>query len=197
MSCLFNSLSAFVSVSPQKLRDEICDYIEANPTSLLPGLDEKILLGTDMNRYVAAMRQPGTWGGAIEIQAFCQLYDAEVHVTNLRGSDLPRRPQAQKGKIILLRSPLTSPPPLHGEEETKAEEASSVEQREEKESGTRTLNKRNEMVFVKSELEDKKEQGNEALERKVHDSRSGVLKVHISWNGSHYEPIRSMGKNIN
>jgi hypothetical protein len=193
MSCLFNSLSTFVSVSPEKLREDICNFIEANSKALLPGLDEKVLLGSDLKKYVAAMRQPGTWGGAIEIQAFCQMYNAEVRVTNIRGSDAPRRKHVQvttrNGRVIVLQSPLTSPPSLSTVGEENKETATPPPGFPDADAQAPG----NEMVFVKSTSEgtggtQNPEEANRTRTAAV-EPNNPVLKVRISWNGSHYEPI--------
>jgi hypothetical protein len=50
---------------------------QSNPTSL----------GAD---YIAKMRSPSTWGGAIEIQAACNLWGLRIVVRNLCGRDRTR-----------------------------------------------------------------------------------------------------------
>ena len=90
MSCLFNSLSRFVDLDAAGLRAEICNFILANAGSLMPGLDAQTLLGMPLLTYVRRMQKPSTWGGAVEIQAFCQRFDAEVEVVNIRDGRQPQ-----------------------------------------------------------------------------------------------------------
>lgn len=37
-----------------------------------------------LREYVAKMRSPSTWGGALEIAAFIRLYNMNVEVVNIR-----------------------------------------------------------------------------------------------------------------
>lgn len=83
MSCLFRSLSYFIQDSDENaIRREICNYLATNP-SILDDLSLKDVLsfeGMGSDDYVTNMRDPGTWGGAIEIKAFCELYRVAVEV---------------------------------------------------------------------------------------------------------------------
>lgn len=83
MSCLFRSLSAFVQdVDENELRHKICNYLESNP-SLMDDLSLKDILhveGMETTDYVRSMRHSSTWGGAIEIKAFCEMYRVGVVV---------------------------------------------------------------------------------------------------------------------
>ena len=89
MSCLFNSLGRLLSPSndPQVLRQEICNYLEAG-SPILDGMATADVLvlesGLQAGPYIARMRKPQTWGGAIEIQACAVLYSARIIVKNLR-----------------------------------------------------------------------------------------------------------------
>jgi hypothetical protein len=81
MSCLFNSLAAY---TPGKnLRQEICDYLSTNP-ELIDGLCAADVIGIEsgmgLEAYIQNMRSPSTWGGAIEIRAYCNIYKANVKV---------------------------------------------------------------------------------------------------------------------
>ena len=83
MSCLFRSLSFFVdSVGEDELRKIICDYLEKNPPILSDLTLQDILHvdGVDTEDYVRSMRNPSEWGGAIEIKAFCEIYQVGVVV---------------------------------------------------------------------------------------------------------------------
>ena len=87
MSCLFNSLSAFVKESPQVIRGRICDFLATDP-ALLDDLSASLVIsiesGKQLGPYVATMRSPSTWGGAIEIRAFVQLWRRPVKVYVIR-----------------------------------------------------------------------------------------------------------------
>lgn len=83
MSCLFQSLSFFmINNNPDQLRQEICDFLLSNPNLVDEITFEQITLLDGMNKeqYVSEMRRSETWGGAIEIKAFCDMYDINVQV---------------------------------------------------------------------------------------------------------------------
>ena len=85
MSCLFHSLSRFVGEDSSTLRKKICDYLATNPT-LFGDVTASSTMEWDGVRgdYVQDMRSTSTWGGAIEIKAFCNLYGMKVVVENIR-----------------------------------------------------------------------------------------------------------------
>lgn len=89
MSCLFNSLSFFVNENSQQLRNKICDYLQEN-NELMDGINVETIIkydsGKTLSRYVNDMRRTSTWGGAIEIRAFCNIYKKNVIVTNIRNN---------------------------------------------------------------------------------------------------------------
>ena len=85
MSCLFNSISHFVHVPPADVRSAVCKYLEdGNP--IIEGMATRDVLDLDRADYVQQMRQPSTWGGAIEIQAACNLYGLHAVVHDTRTS---------------------------------------------------------------------------------------------------------------
>ena len=92
MSCLFNSLHFFIpSFTPQQIRDKICDYLEQN-NPVMDGIETSLLLSLDASggtaeQYISKMRSPSTWGGAIEIQAACNIWRTSIIVQNRRGSE--------------------------------------------------------------------------------------------------------------
>lgn len=99
MSCLFRSLSAFVPISTQTLRNYICDYMLSNPK--LYGEDDARLFDIlqwqgcdDPLEYIAEMRDPETWGSAIEIACFVNMLYCKVEVvfadTGRRCEFIPR-----------------------------------------------------------------------------------------------------------
>ena len=87
MSCLFNSLSHFYREDPQVIRNKICDYLATNP-ALFEDMDATSAIvaesGLTLERYVARMRSPSTWGGAIEIRAAVQMWQRPVRVWAIR-----------------------------------------------------------------------------------------------------------------
>lgn len=83
MSCLFNSLSRLTGESAQQIRLKICDYLINDPAlyedlsaSLAVSIEKKMELPV----YIQKMRSPSTWGGAIEIRAFVNLWQRPVKV---------------------------------------------------------------------------------------------------------------------
>ena len=88
MSCLFNSLSHFISdISPQVIRERICCYLEAN-LPIIDGMTTHDVLQLESNfsvdQYISAMRQSSCWGGAIEIQSACNIWNARIMVHDIR-----------------------------------------------------------------------------------------------------------------
>jgi hypothetical protein len=88
MSCLFNSLSHFIpQTDPQAIRARICDYLQAN-SPIIDGMATHDVLqldsGSPPDQYIGAMRSPRTWGGAIEIQAACAIWNARIVVRDIR-----------------------------------------------------------------------------------------------------------------
>lgn len=89
MSCLFNSLSHFIpQTDPQAIRQRICDYLQAN-SPIIDGMETHEVLQLDSpnasEQYIASMRSPSTWGGAIEIQAACNIWSVRIIVHDIRG----------------------------------------------------------------------------------------------------------------
>jgi hypothetical protein len=90
MSCLFNSLGRLTGEAPQGIRGRICDWLAMDP-ALLDDLSASAVIAFEsraaLPAYVARMRSPATWGGAIEIRAFVRLWKRPVRVWAIR----PRR----------------------------------------------------------------------------------------------------------
>jgi len=86
MSCLFNSLSYFIKEDSFVIRQKICDYLQNN-SPIMDGLDTAFILNLENPNYIAMMRQPSTWGGAIEIQAACNIWNTKIMVSNIRNRD--------------------------------------------------------------------------------------------------------------
>lgn len=88
MSCLFNSLSHFIpQTDPQAIRARICDYLQAK-SPIIDGIATHDVLqldsGLSPDQYIGAMRTVTTWGGAIEIQAACAIWNARIVVHDIR-----------------------------------------------------------------------------------------------------------------
>ena len=85
MSCLFNSLNYFINTNSFEIRQKICDYLQNNG-KIIDGLDTAYILQLDnpSGKYVEHMRNPSTWGGAIEIQVACILWNLRIIVKNYR-----------------------------------------------------------------------------------------------------------------
>ncbi|KKL65197.1 hypothetical protein LCGC14_2157400 [marine sediment metagenome] len=83
MSCLFNSLAPAVSLHPEVLRKAIAAYLKTDP-ELLDDIKATDIVawteGRTLQEYADRMSQAGVWGGAIEIRAFCELFDMDVVV---------------------------------------------------------------------------------------------------------------------
>ena len=86
MSCLFNSFSYFLKQDSTNIRNRICDYLQENKP-IIDGLDTKIILDMDRPNYIQHMRKTSTWGGAIEIQAACNIWHLSIIVHNIRDNN--------------------------------------------------------------------------------------------------------------
>lgn len=83
MSCLFNSLSYFLNENAYNIRQKICDYLQNNEP-IIEGLDTKFILDLENPNYIENMRCTQTWGGAIEIQTACNIWNTRIFVKNIR-----------------------------------------------------------------------------------------------------------------
>ena len=83
MSCLFKSIGSCIKSNPEKVRFEICNYLESNKP-IIGDIDTKEILETDRENYVDSMRNSNTWGGGIEIAAAANLYKIRIciHLLN-------------------------------------------------------------------------------------------------------------------
>lgn len=84
MSCLFDSLAKFVNdTNTDTLRGDICHYLSANP-KLIDGENvEKTIMnmyGISLPEYINKMSRSEVWGGAVEIKAFCDMFNVAVLV---------------------------------------------------------------------------------------------------------------------
>jgi hypothetical protein len=78
-------LSYFIKDDSFKIRQKICDYLEKN-NSIIDGLDTKDILKYENDNYIHYMRNTSTWGGAIEIQCACNIWNLRIIVLNNRDS---------------------------------------------------------------------------------------------------------------
>lgn len=85
MSCLFNSLSAFIKKDSNSIRQEICNYLENNE-KIIDGLNTCDILKLESENYIQRMRLQSTWGGAIEIQAACNIWNLSIIVKDIRST---------------------------------------------------------------------------------------------------------------
>ena len=77
MSCLFIAFEKFVNINHEIIRKTICDSL-ANNDPIMKDIDTNIILTTEDPDYIKKMRSINTMGSAIEIQAFCNIYNASV-----------------------------------------------------------------------------------------------------------------------
>ena len=86
MSCLFDSISNFLpNITSQELRHIIVDYLQTNPVLMAPKVKASDIVRAESHehhfpRYVQKMRKPETWGGALEIRCFAELFHMRVRV---------------------------------------------------------------------------------------------------------------------
>jgi hypothetical protein len=91
MSCLFQSISKLLgNISPQNLRNQICDFIETNGDRMWNGLSIKewvyysaIDRNQTVKQYIQSMRHSSEWGGAPEIAICCIIKGINIVVVQL------------------------------------------------------------------------------------------------------------------
>ena len=91
MSCLFNTLSRFIDIDSPSLRHNICNYLQNNPKLYDDIKAEDAIMWSNegyqnIHDYISAMRSSSTWGGAIEIKCFCNMYNMKVVVHGQRNT---------------------------------------------------------------------------------------------------------------
>ena len=101
MSCLFNSLSFFLNETSYIIRQKICDYLMRNG-KIIEGLDTNFILNLEGNNYIQNMRNTSTWGGAIEIQCACNIWNARIVVRDIRNCNRNNRNINNNNKIEFL-----------------------------------------------------------------------------------------------
>lgn len=104
MSCLFDSLSYFITnIDSQRLRSMIVNYLSTNPKLIEDNKFSDLLIFEDqpvsLENYIQNMSDHNTWGGAIEIKAFADMFNVRILVNVI-----------QTGKQIefLPKNPFTS-----------------------------------------------------------------------------------------
>jgi len=89
MSCLFNSLNYFINEGSYEIRQKICDYLAENKP-IIDGLETHFILEMERgskDSYISNMRNTSTWGGAIEIQSACNIWNLCINVKNYRDNN--------------------------------------------------------------------------------------------------------------
>ena len=99
MSCLFRSLSKFVNLEEDNLRKKICDFLETNP-ELIDTVKLSDITPQKFSTYILNMRDCDTWGGGIEIKAFCEIYNYQVNVYIPNGKIISFYPKRLPVRII-------------------------------------------------------------------------------------------------
>jgi hypothetical protein len=83
MSCLFESLGKYVNLNDVDTRQLIVGYLSNNPM-LIDDMSAKDLIkisyGISLEKYIEKMLKNYTWGSAIEIKAFADLFNINVNV---------------------------------------------------------------------------------------------------------------------
>ena len=82
MSCLFDSLTYFLNYTSEQIRQKICDYLQNNKP-IIDGLETNFILELEDENYVENMRKNYQWGGGIEIQAACNIWNLRIIIINL------------------------------------------------------------------------------------------------------------------
>jgi len=91
-ACLFHSLAySLPTANASSLREEICTFIEQNPTTIVAGkpLQDWVLWDSGLNhtKYAADMRAPDKWGGPIEMAVCSFMKHMHVHVYQVISGD--------------------------------------------------------------------------------------------------------------
>jgi hypothetical protein len=89
MSCLFNSISYFINENGIDIRNKVCDYL-VNNSPIMDGVETYKIIEYEHPsalNYIQNMRSTKTMGGAIEIQAACNIWKISINVHNYRDID--------------------------------------------------------------------------------------------------------------
>ncbi|GAA6046826.1 hypothetical protein JCM3770_005662 [Rhodotorula araucariae] len=133
-NCLFRALSDQLYGSPSMhhaIRQEICDYLAANPDKYRLFVDEDSVKG-GFDGHVREMRQNGTYGTNIELSAFVARYrrPVKVYQPNL----VYVMPVEEQGPSAAASSssPPPPPPPAHSAEDKLTPREKRLKARQEK-----------------------------------------------------------------
>ncbi len=103
MSCLFKSLSHFVNgVDENHLRYIICDFLQKNPILFDNVSVNDVVNWRDnikLNDYINNMKNTNTWGSAIEISSFCNIFNSTV-IVHYNGRKIEFLPNNKNSKYI-------------------------------------------------------------------------------------------------
>lgn len=90
MSCLFDSISSYTkNCNSSQLRQMVADYLSTDPSfwgdlkfsDVFEWFDEKdVHYCRRVGDYINVMRNDATWGGALEIQSICNMFNIGVRV---------------------------------------------------------------------------------------------------------------------
>lgn len=91
MSCLFRSLASYHKYIDQNdMRQIVCDHLDTNP--IFNGKSAADIVKWESNTqlvdYIHNMRKVSTWGGAIEIKSYADLFQTSVAVHMPRGGGI-------------------------------------------------------------------------------------------------------------
>lgn len=85
MSCLFESIGYFLKIDPNSVRQCICDYLRDNKP-VIEGIDTATVLEIEGGpEYVENMRNASQWGGGIELNVACNLWNVRIIVKKIDG----------------------------------------------------------------------------------------------------------------
>jgi hypothetical protein len=114
MSCLFNSMSYFITDDrgSNGIRQRICDYLEQN-LPIIEGMETcdvlKLEEAPSCEKYISNMRKLSTWGGAIEIQCACNIWNARIIVHDIRSRNNPNSNGNKCIEFVPLQTPIAIP----------------------------------------------------------------------------------------
>ena len=90
MSCLFDSVSSYTkNCSSPQLRQMVADYLSTDPcfwgdmrfSTVFQWFDPKdVHYCKHTDEYIRLMRNDSTWGGALEIQSMCNMFNIGIRV---------------------------------------------------------------------------------------------------------------------
>lgn len=80
MSCLFDALGYFAGESGALMRQRLCNYMTRDAPIQGSTIHQRIRWesGQTPEDYITHMRRPATWGGALEVACFVELYGWRV-----------------------------------------------------------------------------------------------------------------------